>query len=304
MTLILGLTSKETIWLMGDRRLTTQQGKIVSDEAIKLMEVETMQNDLALIGYAGLGATTKGREISDWMNSALRGRNLPLEELLKTLANVIRNQLPKYLSRINNIDRFQHNVVIPAFHNNRAKLYSIDIVITPKTNKVDFRLTQHVYPKKNGKLLLTPRIGLAGSGAIYLMSNTKWMRPLLSLAKKSDSGDVSAEVVANRLAKINFEVSKILADKTVGPKSVVIWRNRRHGKHKGGGSHKFYTNDKADRNSLALHTLAGGMDVKAIADILMPKYMKNFKDMANINLNSVNKKLSQIPDSPSEDLDR
>jgi hypothetical protein len=303
MTLIVGLTSKETIWLMGDRRLTTAKGKIHSEEAIKLMEIETMQNDIALIGYAGLGATAKGREISDWMNSALRGRNLPLEDLLRILANVIKDQLPKYLSRFKNLDRFQHNVVIPAFHNNHAQLYSIDLVVTPKTKKIDFRFTKHVNLKNNSELLTTPRFGLAGSGASYLISNMKWMRPLLSLAKKSDSGDIKPEVVANELSKVNFEVSKNLTDKTVGPNSVVIWRNRRQGRHKGGGSHKFYIGDKADRNSPAIHTLAGGMDVKAIADILMPIHMKHFKDKTDIDYSSIDEKLAQIPDSPSENLD-
>lgn len=302
MTLILGLTSKETIWLMADRRLTTKDGKIVSDKAVKLVEIETQQNDIALIGYAGLGATAKRREISDWMNAALRGKNLPLGDLLKDLEIVIKNQLPKYLLRFG-INEFCHSVVIPSFNNNHTKLYSIDLTMTPKNDGVDVRLNPHVVPRKRGKLMVTQRYFLAGTGGSYLKLNKKWIRPLLSLTKKSDRGTINPEVVANELSKINYDVSKNISDKTVGPNCIVIWRNRRQGVHKGGGSHKFYTGDVADKNSPAIPALVGGMDVKAITDILLPMHMKHFEDKTEVDYSLINDQLSQIPDMPSEEID-
>lgn len=303
MTLIIGLTSKETIWLMGDRRLVSKKAtsndyEIKYEDAIKVMELATMEADIALIGYAGLGKTTSGKELSDWMSSVLNGRNVPLEDSLKILANAIKCRLPKYISNFN-FKKFDHNVVIPAFHNNHPKLYSIDLSISPKTNVIKFRFTQHVNLKKNGELLLPPRLALAGSGTTYLTSNTKWMRQLLSLTKKSDKGDIDPSVVADELAKINLKVSENMKDKTVGPNSIVVWRNRRQGIHKGGGAHKSYTGDKADNtNSPLIPMIAGGMDVKAISRI----FMKHFEGNIEIDYNLMNEEISQIPDFPSEDL--
>ena len=76
MTLVVGVTSKKSIWLMTDRRITYRSRK-PKDDAPKVFFLESTDG-VALLGYAGLAATAMGVEPSDWMGRVLRGRNLPL----------------------------------------------------------------------------------------------------------------------------------------------------------------------------------------------------------------------------------
>jgi hypothetical protein len=48
-------------------------------------------DDVAILGYAGLGATALGTKPADWMSAVLRGRNLPLEKSLEVLAETFNN---------------------------------------------------------------------------------------------------------------------------------------------------------------------------------------------------------------------
>jgi len=92
MTLIVTVNSPETIWLMADRRLTANR-RLIKDDARKAMFLETTDG-VAILGYTGLGATTRGTEPADWMSNVLRGRNWPLELSLGALADAAQRELP------------------------------------------------------------------------------------------------------------------------------------------------------------------------------------------------------------------
>src|SRR5262245_31137533 len=92
-TLILTVNGPETIWLLADRRLA-YKGRPPKDNARKVMFLET-NDGMAILGYAGLGATARGTEPADWMSAVLRGRNLPLEQPLRILADALKAQFPR-----------------------------------------------------------------------------------------------------------------------------------------------------------------------------------------------------------------
>ena len=71
------------------------------DDGVKLMNLNT-KDAVAILGYAGLGATSQGTQPSEWMLAALRGRNLSLEESLGALANAIKLQFPHHLKKMPN----------------------------------------------------------------------------------------------------------------------------------------------------------------------------------------------------------
>ena len=80
MTLIVTVNGPEAIWLVADRRLTGRRGPI-RDDARKLMFLET-DDGVAILGYAGLGATARGTEPADWMSAVLRGMGKSTSRLL------------------------------------------------------------------------------------------------------------------------------------------------------------------------------------------------------------------------------
>jgi hypothetical protein len=98
---------------MADRRLTTNSVP-VGDDALKIMRLER-NDDVALLGYAGLGRTPKHTQPSDWMNATLRGRNEPLERSLEILGGAINAQIPKYLWGVKGLGDRAHVVLAPAF---------------------------------------------------------------------------------------------------------------------------------------------------------------------------------------------
>lgn len=57
MTLVLGALSRDTAWLVADRRLSYGRGIPPIDDAVKVMIVEAV-DAVAGLGYAGLGATS------------------------------------------------------------------------------------------------------------------------------------------------------------------------------------------------------------------------------------------------------
>ena len=64
MTLVLTVNGRESIWLLADRRLSFK-AHATRDNARKIMFLET-KDGVAILGYAGLGATALGSEPSDW----------------------------------------------------------------------------------------------------------------------------------------------------------------------------------------------------------------------------------------------
>jgi hypothetical protein len=101
------------------------------------------------------------------MSAVLRGRNLPLEQSLRILADALKAQFPQHMRAMPDVPA--HTVFIPAFLNSEARLYSIDLVFTPNRSSQMFRYTRWVVNNSTR----TPRVALAGSGALHLIQNKR-----------------------------------------------------------------------------------------------------------------------------------
>lgn len=225
---------------------------------------------VGLLGYAGLGATPKGTQPSDWMSAVLRGRgDLTFEEALGVLSAAAVKQLPKHLARMPGGGHF---IVIPAFVTGVGpRLYSIDNVVDPRTREHWCRFTSHQRTAEAGAPSVP--IALGGTGGLYLARDRSWQRPLLSLVKAHDRGRVSDHMIADQLARLNHQAHQKVRDGSVGPRCIVIWRRRPDARHSdSGGGHQFYTGIDRDRDSAAVPTIANGMDVQAIVGVLTTQF--------------------------------
>src|SRR5262249_25247 len=146
------------------------------DDARKITFLETTDG-VAILGYAGLGATARGTEPADWMSAVLRGRNFPLEQSLGMLARGMQDQFPTHMMRTRGSNRPGHHVIVPALLGGEPRLYTIDLVLAP----TQFRCVRHEAPQPVGPR--PPRLVGSGSGVSYLLQDRTWMRSLLRVVK-------------------------------------------------------------------------------------------------------------------------
>jgi hypothetical protein len=303
MTLVVAMNGPETIWLLADRRLSLPSGRVVRDDGCKVMLLEATDG-VAILGYAGLGATAQGTEPSDWMSAVLRGRNLPLEQSLGVLAEAMKKQLPRHMARMPG--PAAHDVIVPAFLGKELRLYSIDLAFAPD-RKWYFRYTRHVETQPSAP----PRefrVAIGGSGALRLIRDraewTRNKRSLFHLIKACDRGRLSPYAVADRLAHLNNAVH--LVDRTVGPRCMVVWRHRKGGVHKGGGAHQFYCGTTRETSTAAIPNIGAGRDVRAIINAMMPHMLKNLEAMRAgqpaLNDDEMKAEFARLPYKPDEDL--
>jgi hypothetical protein len=315
MTLIVTVNGPETIWLCADRRLS-YVGRRPRDDARKLMILETTDG-AALLGYAGLGATALVEtEPSDWMSAALRGRNLPLELSLAVLTEAMNKELPRHMARLPVDGGPAHYMLAPAFVNGELRLYSIDLAFSPDRSNWSLRFARHQWQvgEPERAIMRTQQIGIAGSGAPYLLTDRGWLRPLLRLVRASDRKKVHAHSVADYLATLNHSIHLKDAalrrprDASVGPSCIVSWRHRRGGVHKEGGGHSFYTGTTRDPSSPTVPMIANGMDVAALAGALMPVIMKSAEKLrtggsfADLTTDRLRAAMAHLPTDPDERL--
>jgi hypothetical protein len=304
MTLIVTVNGPETIWLLADRRLS-RAGRPPQDDARKLMLLETTDG-VAILGYAGLGATALGTEPADWMSAVLRGRSLPLDQSLRVLAEAMKQRLPNHMKRMPVSGGPAHQVFAPAFIGTEARLYSIDLVFSPDRRQCFFRHTHHVIDRPVLSRPRPPRLAITGSGALHLEKDQRWMRVLLRLVRASDRLKLTPHAVADHLARLNSDVH--LADPLVGPRCIVAWRNRREGVHRGGGGHLCYTGTTRDDSSPALPSIAKGTDMAAFLGVVAPHTMKVLQAMMagqaapEIDKDALNAELALLPENPDENL--
>jgi hypothetical protein len=271
------------------------------------MLLETIDGT-AILGYAGLGATALGTQPADWMSTVLRGRNLPLEQSLSVLAEAMRTHFPRHLIQMPEGHEPGHTVLITAFLGDEPRLYTIDLVVAPDRKHYRFTYTRRLAGTPRMRKPRTPRIGLAGTGGSYLMSDKRWIRGLLDLVKASDRRRVAPDAVSDRLAALNHEVHKGIADNSVGPSCIVAWRSRKGGIHKGGGGHLFYVGASRESGTPAIPTIGQGMDIAALVGVLMPHVLEVMDEMtegkpaADIDVDQLNEELSRLPDEPNEEL--
>lgn len=261
LTLVLALTSPESIWLLSDRRLS-YAGRAPKEDGVKLTIVECADGD-ALLGYCGLGATGRGMQPSAWMANALRGQNVPMEIALGILANTMQAEMPAHLAQMPD-GLAAHSIVAPAFVDGEARLYSIDMALKPDRKGYHFRYTRHIVDDGSTRPM---RLGMGGSGAHHISIDDEWSRELLRLQNAYDRGAISAYPVADALARLNEMVCA--RDPFVGPGCVVGWRNRKGGRLKGGGGTQAYLSGKRIALETIIPCVAHGMDVAALMQVTM-----------------------------------
>lgn len=263
---------------------------------------------VAILGYAGLGATARGTEPADWMSAVLRGRNLPLEQSLGELAGAMQRQFPSHLVRFPKNVSAVHNIVIPSFVNGEVRLYTIDLEFAPDRKTYGFRYTRHVVNPLADRPNRTQRIALAGSGAICLARDKRWIRDLLRLVRACDSQQVSPVVVADQLARINEFAHRNTPDGTVGPRCIVAWRHNASGVHNGGGGHQFYDKATRTQDSGALPTIGRGMDIQALVQAIMPHMMAQMSALrtggteSESDIEKMKADVAKLPEHPDETL--
>lgn len=305
-TLVLTINGPDTIWMLTDRRISFAN-RPPRDDGRKAMMLET-KDGVAMLGYAGLGATAGGTEPADWMSAVLRGRNLPLEQCLGELSSALQRQFPKHLVALPVQFGAAHSILVPAFLNDEPRLYSIDLAFAPDRHSYSFRYTRHVVGPVPSDPPRTPRIGLAGSGITLLLRDRRWIRELLKLVRACDGQRIGPPVVADYLALINNRVSQGTIDNSVGPRSIVVWRHRKGSTRKGGGAHQFYNGVEREGDSAALPTIGNGMDIQALIQATMPFMMAQMSSLKEgggapeLDREGINAVLAKLPDKPDETL--
>lgn len=299
MTLVITVHGREHVWLLVDRRLSYGGRRPPHDEAVKAASLET-NDGVALLGYAGLGATPRGTEPSHWMSAVLRGRNMPIERALGQLADAATRELPPYLVQTPSRG---HTMIAAAFIKDAGpRLYTIDTAVTP-SGEVRYRYTRH---QKSGVPLHAqcPRIAVGGTGGLYLRDRRdSWGRELLRIVDAYDGQRVSASRVADHLARLNHEVCRRVQDGTVGPRSIVIYKQRPGSDHPGpGGEHFTYTGRlRETAGGLAVPTIAAGRDVSAIAGVFVDLFAEHGMSFY-LREEELKRRLAALPEAPDERL--
>jgi hypothetical protein len=162
MTLVLSVHSRNCLWVVVDRRLSYRDRK-PKDDAVKVMRLETVDG-VGLLAYAGLGATPKGTQPSQWMSAVLRGRGgMTFEQSLGVLTAAAIKELPRHLVLLQHPG---HVIVGPAFIRDvGSRLYSINNAIDPKTGQNLYRFTNYQQTAVPGSP--SNRVAIAGSGGAY-----------------------------------------------------------------------------------------------------------------------------------------
>jgi hypothetical protein len=304
-TLVVSLQSRRSLWLVADRRLS-YRGRPPKDDGMKVMELAT-SDGIGLLAYAGLGATIRGKEPSEWMSAALRGRGgLSFEQSLLTLSEVASRELPKHLA---GLPVKAHFIVVPAFVRGVPRLYSIDNLLD-RTGRHWYRCTRHVRTVDHPSSSV--RLAMAGSGGIYLaQKGTAWQRELRRLAKAHDRGQVSDRLIADRLAELNYEAHRNVADGTVGPRCVVVWRRRPDPKRSLQQEHLYYTGLDRELSAPPIPASSHGMDSKAIANVLLAQFQRRIAgydvhdpdaQLPPDDTAETNRLLAKLPEQPDERL--
>jgi len=303
-TLILAAIGKETIWLAADRRLSAR-GCAPKDDGCKLMFLET-KDGVGILGYAGLGETSAGMEPSEWMSNCLRGRNLTLEQSLSVIAKAMEVQMPKHLLRIPSELMAHHAIVVPAFVNEEPRLYILQLELSPDRKLKRMHFVRH-RPKGGRK---PPKFGLAGSGAMMLLKDKTWMRPLTRIVRAADRKQLPLHSVPRYFAQLNERVHAV--DPFVGSKCIVAWRNRKKGVHKGGGNHHHLNGTTQDSDGGGfIPTIGNGTDIIAMIAPLWESMMASVKALPpgskklpsfEFDMDEVNARLATMPQGPDEEL--
>ncbi|WP_319825754.1 hypothetical protein [Thalassovita sp.] len=266
---------------------------------------------IAMMGYAGLGATAFGSQPSQWVSNVLRGRHHPLEQMLGIVADAMKREFIPHMDGIRDTQQRRHSFIIPALLKDRHHIYTIDMVHT--NGEYRFRYTRHIMGGALTPLQVTVPIGLAGSGAMPLLRRDHWQRPLLRMVKAYNRKKITGRAVAEHLAQIAYSSYLETADGTVGPDCLVVWRNAKGSPHKGGGAHDFFSHRQCVGGG-SIPGITNGIDMSALVQIMMDEMAPHFEKVNAAwdrgeeppkfdgRKKEINQRLAQLPSKPDEKL--
>lgn len=291
MTLVIALQGAKSIWLLTDRRLTYPNRQ--RNNACKMLTVEGT-NAVALLGYAGLGASARDTEPSEWMNDVIVGMPVqPLEGYLGAIANAMQAEMPRHLAMMQGPQ--VHHVLAPAIVNGEPRLYGIGLELAEKGRAPRFTYTRFARTEDGGP---PPRLAFAGSGINHMPPPKQWYRDLFRTVVAFERGKVSALAVADKLAHINELTAA--KDQFVSPQCIVSWR------HNGGGF-QFYDGSTRAQADRPIPSVGNGMDIQEIAKITMASALKSFEAMrkgepAEIDGQAIQAELDKLALKPKRKL--
>jgi hypothetical protein len=293
MTLVVGITGRKSVWLLTDRRLSAK-GKVVRDDAIKAVSLK-FGSDIALLGYAGLGATKRGIQPSDWIAGLLRGRKLPLEESLVTIGRAVAAQVPRHLAAGGYFGPNAHSIVAPAIVDGRSAMFSIHLDV--RADRSDVRVHRHVHSMESKAPV---RVGISGSGAQRLLRERAKLFRMLRLVSVHDQNRISAHSVADAFAALNAEVAQ--SESTVGQRSIVIWRYPPE-LNKGGG-HQAYNGRAREPVNPVLPAIENGFDMGGMWRAIAPVLFKRMEGMVDSEPQQSSELVPGQPDTELNELIR
>lgn len=169
------------------------------------------------------------------MEAVLRQRDVPLHESLSILADAMQRELPRHVRSLASNAR-RHSVLVPAFYGgetaSEARLYTIDLVYGSKNGNPRFVVVRHDMERTGAPTPVT-MTGSGGRTLFSLMKERQRKSTLRHLVRACDERRIKPHSVADYLARLNSEVHAI--DSSVGPRCLVVWRNRLGGIRRGGG---------------------------------------------------------------------
>lgn len=304
LTFFIGITGYRSIWMMADRRLSSG-ARVIRDDAIKLFLLDGADNASGILTYAGLGATSRGNQPSDWMARVLRGMRLTFEDSMTVLRDAIAREVPPHLKAFPR-EQQGHIVFANAFFGREPRAYSIDLLPVVGGAGHAYRCTRRFLSETALPRMRPSRITLGGSGALQFIARPPawWQRErreILSLIRAAESRKVPPEEVASRLARVNCRISAL--DRSVGPRSIVAWRFRDAVPNPGHAAFVRETQEDAPR----LPTISAGMDVNALFDAVLPsiraaRRARKAGASEKRNDEELVAAFRSLPDSPDEKL--
>lgn len=296
MTLIIASVTPHTAWMCADRSLfMLKSGKIseYANDAIKLCRLQT-HDGVGFVGYAGLGRSPGGMNLSDWMTNVFRGRQVGFEHALSYLAEATEKEIPKYLP----LNIMPHVFVSSALVNGCPQIYTINLR-NGSDGKPAVEYRKHIPPFQKNPYCCPA----AGSGADLLISrHHHWKRDLLRLQKRFDRNKTGAEPIARFFAALNLQVSKSLSPYSVGEKCIVAWESSGQRVPRTNQKHFSFDGFDLTRDLPLLPCVQNGVDFRAILDVISRHSFKSESFLPTIDGDKLNEELARLPEDPDDRL--
>jgi hypothetical protein len=209
-TAVITIATRSALWVAADRRLTDKELGNVSD-AVKVTRIHT-PDGVALLTYTGIGRVSD-RQISLWVYRTLRG--IQGISLVQSLEYVARRAKLRFRKHIWAIGKDRH-IFLAAASVGRS-FWNIEIDITQEPPQLIFHGVRRSTDVD---------LKIIGAGQNYLSKETDLkMWDLYYYIQKYECGQISAQVIASKLAEIIVKLSERArnsGDTRISPESLVV----------------------------------------------------------------------------------